>query len=164
MPRLKRKRNDAPTAEEDGSGDETNDYEVVAGDSIDISSALTGLVDEDNGDDDIEELIRSQQDKRKFKDAKDVLKHTIKGQKHGQVVTGGGSFQSMGESHVGFSSFCVSRLDLQVFIPLSCVLSSFVAIVFQPQYSVLPFPLCCLPRHAISSGWLALGQGRLWLI
>ena len=110
MPGLKRKRNDAPAAQGDVSDDEGNGYEVVAGGSVDISSALTGAVGGDGSDDDIEELIRSQQDKRKFRDGKEALKHVVKGKKQGQAVTGGGSFQSMGELDVvDFFPFLVYR-------------------------------------------------------
>lgn len=107
MAPLKRKRPSkasAPPVDSDSGssdGDDNDDYEVVSPDVIDISNALTGATIGGNGDDDddIDELIRSQQDKRNLKDGTEALKRVVKGQsKQGAGVTGGGSFQSMGMS------------------------------------------------------------------
>lgn len=94
------KKQDEPShSDSDDSGGD--DYEVVNNydNNVDISSALTGGNNFlDDGDDDIDGLIKTQQDKRALKDGREALKRVVKGQnKQGGGVTGGGSFQSMGE-------------------------------------------------------------------
>src|SRR6266849_6290395 len=74
-----------------------SEYEVVADDyPIDISSILAA-VDHGDADDDIEGLIRSQQEKQNVRAGAKAVKNVVKGQsKQGTSAMGGGSFQSMG--------------------------------------------------------------------
>lgn len=102
-PGLKRKRpgpaaRAKPESDSDSSSDAGSDYEVVpGGDSVDISSALTRMAVDDE-DDDIEGLIRSQQEKQNVKKGSQAVKQAAKGQgKQSTSAVGGGSFQSMGE-------------------------------------------------------------------
>lgn len=111
MPGVKRKRwatRPASQSSVESSEGSASDYEVVAGDHpVGISSTLSA-VDEPGGDDDIENLIRSQQEKKNVRAGAKAVKYAVKGQsKHGTSAVGGGSFQTMGvcivEGSVGVS-------------------------------------------------------------
>jgi hypothetical protein len=101
MPGIKRKRQATHPASQSGaesSEGSRSDYEVVAYDhSIGISPALAAVGDA-GSDEDIESLIRSQQEKQNVRAGAKAVKHAVKGQsKQGTSVVGGGSFQTMGE-------------------------------------------------------------------
>lgn len=83
------------------SSQNESDYEIVPEtDYVDIASALTAFPVEDS-DDDLEDLIRSHQEKQNVKAGTQTVKRAIKGQsKLGTSAVGGGSFQNMGEYYM----------------------------------------------------------------
>lgn len=153
--------------ESESASENGSDYEIVPGtDSVDISSALTGLAVDDS-DDDIEGLIRSQQDKQNLKAGAQAVKRAVKGQsKQGASAVGGGSFQSMGEHKVSDLKWQIPYLffSTQVSTLHSCVHWLYADTRLQHRSNAHPFPRLSPLLPETWSEWLGRALERPWLI